>query len=450
MQEKLAKLLSVVQAVTSGCYDVDWPSADSGETDDAVDRVARAVVELARALHAQTPTSHEEAADDAIAEGQARLDSVAAMASSVAHEINNPLSYVVVNLEHLQRMLSDQRIAPSPTREEMELAVEEAQDGVRRVAQIVRDLQVFSAGDGDAPQVDITMVLDSVLRLMGNEIRHRARLVREYAQVPAVQGNAARLGQVFLSLLQNAVQALPEGNASDNTVRIAVQLADPATVQVVLSDSGRGVPTHLAERIFEPQFSTRGASGLGLPVARAVLSSVGGHIRLVPTQGRGATFKVSLRVANLGARATPTASVVQGERPHARILVVDDEPLVVRAIKRCLPEYEITTASDGREAVALLSSHPFDLIFCDLMMPDMGGMDLHAYLLKEHPDMVERMVIVTGGAFSAQGRRFLELSRLPVLEKPFNREKLRTKVSGMLERLGRTESTPTDLDAPRQ
>ncbi|MDD9942453.1 MAG: response regulator [Myxococcales bacterium] len=438
MEEKLSKLLDALNDLGAGRPVAQWPMQDP---DDPLDVVGAAVSRAAGALASHCPAplprppspSHEEV----MAEGQERLDSLAAMASSIAHEINNPLSYVVVNLEHLQRMLDDEHsMLPAPTHKDMELAVAEAQDGVRRVAQIVRDLQVFSSGDNDRAQVDVTTVLDSVLRLMGNEIRHRARLVREYASVPLVQGSAARLGQAFLSLLQNAVQALPEGNASEHHIRVSVSLADEQTVRVVLSDTGHGVPAGLRDRIFDPFFSTRGGGGLGLPVVRSILASFGGAISLGQSEGRGARFEVALRVASLSDQVRdPTLD----ERPAEdfRILVVDDEPLVARAVRRCLPEYNVITASDGREAVGMLSKQKFDLIFCDLMMPDMGGMDLHAYLLKEHPKMVERMVIVTGGAFSAQGKRFLERSQLPVLEKPFDRKRLRNKVHKMLEEAAR-------------
>ncbi len=177
----------------------------------------------------------------------------------------------------------------------------QAREAARRVRQIVRDLRIFSRSEVDATgPVDLTAVLESTLRMAWNEIRHRARLVKDFEAVPAVEGNESRLGQVFLNLIVNAAQAIPEGRAESNQIRVRLAQAQSGQVEVAITDTGPGIPPEVLQRLFTPFFTTKPpgvGTGLGLSICHKIITSIGGSIEVDTEVGRGTTFRVLLRPA---------------------------------------------------------------------------------------------------------------------------------------------------------
>jgi PAS domain S-box-containing protein len=370
-----------------------------------------------------------------------RLASIGMLAAGVAHEINNPLAYVTGALDFLAETLPELLSgAKEGARAEVLQALGEARDGAGRVRHVARDLATFSSmrEDRRAP-IELRPVVESAVNLAANEIRSRARLVRAWGAAPRVVANEARLGQVVLNLLINAAQATPEGHADEHEIRVSTGTDAEGGAVIAVSDSGCGLPPGEIDRIFEPFFTTkpRGVgTGLGLSICRDIVRALGGRIsaeRRAP--GPGTTFRVTLPPAAAlpDAASPPDRDAGAGGR-RGRILVVDDEPIVANAIRRVLAsEHEVTVvtrAEDARDAIA--RGERFDAILCDLMMPHMTGMELHAALERLAPDQARRMVVLTGGAFTEGGREFLGRVPLPCVEKPFETRDLKAVVRGLV------------------
>jgi PAS domain S-box-containing protein len=377
-----------------------------------------------------------------------RMASVGTLAAGVAHEINNPLAFILANVEFA---LAELRVAAVEPQEVLR-ALGEARDGGLRIREIVRDLKAFSRADVEgSDRVDLRRVLQSALGLAQNELRHRARLEMDLGDIPSVMGSEHRLGQVFLNLLINAAQSIPEGRAADHVVHASTGTAPDGRAMVVISDTGAGISPEVLPRIFDPFFTTKPVgvgTGLGLSICHGIVSGLGGEILVESTLGRGTTFKVLLDAAPPSEEADVSATPPGAARAAAqrgRILVVDDEPLVARSLLRILaPHHEVVTRTSAREALADVQggSEPFDLLLCDLMMPDMTGMELHARVRAVAPALADRTVFLTGGAFTPSAREFLARVPNPRIEKPFEPDALRALVAQVLAR------APAALAAP--
>lgn len=311
----------------------------------------------------------------------------------------------------------------------------DAREAAQRVRLIVRDLKIFSRSPSEdaAGPVDVKSVMESALGMAWNEIRHRARLVKDYGVVPAAEANEGRLGQVFLNLLVNAAQALPEGRADRNVIRVITRLEGERVI-IEVSDTGAGIPPEIIGRIFDAFFTTKAVgvgTGLGLAICHRIVTDMEGELTVKSEVGKGTTFRVALPLARSEERrpAGPIAKpVVAG--PRGRILIVDDEETLLKVVTRILSrEHEVVSTVAAREALAFCArGDKFDLILCDLMMPDMTGMDLHRELSIVAPEMANRMIFLTGGAFTQQARGFLTDPPKEHIEKPFEAANLRAIV----------------------
>lgn len=378
---------------------------------------------------------------DKLAEAQMmrsdRTSSIGALAAGVAHEINNPLSVVIANLQLAQRRIDkvgDQLVVPEVALAELR----DAADCADQVAEIVRDLEVFSRSSGEHPgPVDVHRVIEATLRVAWSEVRHRAQIVRELGEVPPVRANPAQLGQLLLDLILNAAQSIDDGNYAGNTIRIATSVDGSGRVAIAIRDSGRGIAPTMRHRIFAPFFTDRSAGvGLGLSVVRRIVDALGGELDFTSTPGVGTEFTVRLPAAvTPAAEPEPPAPPAPSEEPRrGRVLVIDDDPLVVRTIKRILANHhEVITTDNGEAGLALIAAGDrFDVILCDLMMPNLTGMEVLAELETRAPDQAARMVFVSGGAFTPQARDFLASDRYRRLDKPFGPQTLRATVDEVM------------------
>ncbi len=355
-----------------------------------------------------------------------RMVSIGTLAAGIAHEISNPLSYVMENLRFIGEEVAELGdTVPEAKQQSLHELSSQAAGGAERVRVIIKALKTFSRADTTEEEpVDLQRAMEGAIRLTGNEIRHRAQLETHYDTVPPVAGTEARLGQVFLNLLVNAAQAIPVGHAGENRISISVRKHEDR-VAVEISDTGCGIAPDDVGRIFEPFFTTKPAgvgTGLGLSICHSILSSFGGAISVESQLGRGTLFRVLLPLARVSAvRARGVSSMPLQPVRALRLLIVDDEQNVVRALQRALREHHVSVALSGSEALSMLDSEQtFDLVFCDLMMADLSGMDVYEAVKRRYPGVESRFVFMTGGAFTPAAKEFLATVPNPVLEKPFD------------------------------
>jgi PAS domain S-box-containing protein len=360
-----------------------------------------------------------------------RMASVGTLAAGVAHEINNPLAFVIGNLDLVAEAIQRSRNGGADDLGAAGELLREAREGAERVRKIVRDLKIFSRADEDRRvPLDPRRVLDLAVNVAAPQVRYRARIVKDYGDVPNVEADEARLGQVFVNLLVNAAHAIPEGQADRHTIGISTLTNPDGSAVIEIRDTGSGIPVDVLGHVFDPFFTTKPigvGSGLGLSICHGIVTALGGEISVESEVGRGSIFRVVLPPGRARAVPEPDAREVPGARVERRrrILVIDDEPLIGKVIRRILLEHDVTIAHGGKEGLARVTSgEPFDLILCDLMMPEMTGMDLHAELSRSMPELLHRVVFMTGGVFSSTAKAFLDRVPNERLEKPFEPARL--------------------------
>ncbi len=374
-----------------------------------------------------------------------RLAAIGTMAAGVAHEINNPLAYLILNLDWIARKLPESIRDPSSVDALIEL-LHEAHRGAERVASIVRELRTFARADGETRRrVDLAAVARSAIKIAGHEIRHRARVSTSFEPAGHVWANESRLEQVVLNLLLNAAHAMPEARAASNEIRIHVRPDGDASVVLEVCDNGEGIPAEVLPRIFDPFFTTkpRGVGmGLGLSICHGIVMSLGGQITVHSVPSEGTTFRVALPKTDREdveeeTRAGEAPSSRQGLR--ARVLVIDDEIPIANTMRELLSaRHDVTATTSVRDALAVVQSgRDFDVVFCDLMMPGLGGIELYEELRDRRPALAKRVVFMTGGAFTARAAEFLASIENRRVEKPFS--------LGLIERIVR-EMAPTETD----
>jgi nitrogen-specific signal transduction histidine kinase/CheY-like chemotaxis protein len=364
--------------------------------------------------------------------------------AGVAHELKNPMTYTFAGVEVALRQLRV-RVASGPEDPNDSVAVEaleRALVGLHRMRDIVRDLVTFAHGDSETRSiVDVRSVLESAIQIAWHPIRHRARLDKELAEVPPIEANAIRLGHVFVNVLVNAAEAIPEGQADRHFVRVSTRVAEDGTVTIEIADSGAGIAAEALPHIFDPFFTTKApgtGTGLGLSIAHGIVRDLGGKILVESEIGRGTTVRIDVPCARAwrGRWARSAGAVEPTRAERGRVLVVDDDRLVGDAIALTLRyESDVTVVTTGREVLdRLAAGERYDVILSDLLMPVMTGMDLYAELLRVAPEVVGSVVFITGGVTTPRARAFLAGVANPCLQKPVDvkelRELVRSRVRG--------------------
>jgi PAS domain S-box-containing protein len=382
------------------------------------------------------------------AEASDRLASLGLMATSVGHEIKNPLAFVQSNvgflaagLDRVDAAIHGGDLGPELASqvEEMVEVVDEVRLSTERIRQIISDLNVFDrpASEQRTP-VDPREVLQWSLRVTANQVRARGRLLSDLKPTPRVLASEVWLGQVFIHLIVNAAHALPAGAEDRSEVRVRCGQAADGRVLVTVDDNGGGIaPEHL-DKLFSPFAASRApgaGGGLGLSISYTLVTAMGGEIKVRSALGQGTTFEVLLPAA--GDEADPAETPREPDAapaPRLKVLVIDDEVLVGRAIKRVLSrKREVTAVDDPHQALRLLESgERFDLVLCDVMMPGLSGAELYERLKARSPSTADRIVFLTGGAFTGAARQFLDSVPNRRLEKPFDAKTLEALVDAVL------------------
>jgi len=373
-----------------------------------------------------------------------RLAALGQLAAGVGHEINNPLTYVMTNLKELVESLPSAE--NSSERIHLASLASEALDGTERIRRVVRDLRLLSRSreQDQLESIDIHYVLGDALKLAEHVLKHRARVQEDYGDVPRVKAESQRLVQVFVNLLVNAAQAIPEEQPDRGTITVRTRRSDTGRAVIEISDNGVGIaPQHIV-RIFEPYYTTKTqgeGTGLGLFVSLGILRGFGGDIEVESELGKGTTMRVSLPASDVVEVFTPTPSQQLPVAPRrARILVVDDEPVVARAMRRMLNQHEVSIALDARHALdSFEQSEPFDVVVCDLMMPDLSGVDLFVQACDRWPELRNRFLFMTGGAVTPKAQELLQRADTRCVVKPVQTEELHAMVDAIVASVDRAQ-----------
>jgi CheY-like chemotaxis protein len=256
--------------------------------------------------------------------------------------------------------------------------------------------------------------------------------------VPPAGGDGTRLGQVFLNLLINAAQAIPVGNAAGNSIRVSTALDADDKIVVSIADTGTGMSPETIKRIFDPFFTTKpvgSGTGLGLSICHGIVQSLGGDIAVESSLGIGSVFRVLLPRGKAAPEVRPTAPKTAESGRWGRILVVDDDAMLRRAMNRMLGfRHSVRLAANAREALdALTADANFDIVLCDVMMPDISGIELFERIGRQWPELTPRVAFLTGAGCTPSVADFLASVDNPRLTKPFNANALNEFVQLLLQ-----------------
>jgi signal transduction histidine kinase len=351
-----------------------------------------------------------------------RLATLGTLVAGIGHEITNPLATVMLNNGALVNRLARAGL-PAGLLTEAQRLVAENDEALERIRGLVGELRTFSRKDDDSMHpIDLRPVIESALRLCRAHLRH-VDLHVELATLPAVRGSASRLGQVFLNLLVNAAQAV-HGAVQPRISLRATTVGE--RVRVGVADNGPGVPDAVRPKIFEMFFTTKAAhegTGLGLAIARDIIVKHGGTIELESEAGAGATFWVDLPTLAADAaagsrRGLPSSPGIKPARrkpsmphlaarpePRPRLLIIDDEVMILRALERELDsDFEVVSARSSEEALVAVQAGRFDAVLCDVNLAGENGYEVVQRLDGLAAGLATRTVFMSGGPIAEKPR----------------------------------------------
>jgi two-component system NtrC family sensor kinase len=365
---------------------------------------------------------------------QEKLASMGALLASVAHELNNPLAVVKMQLDFL-----DEEATDSPLRER----VKELQQATEQCMRTVRNfLTLARQNPPQRSPVQLHTIIDEALELLAHTLRLDNIAVQTHFadELPLLEADLTQMHQMIMNLLINAQQALRE-HAPPRQITITTGF-EPARSRVVceLADTGPGIPAAMQQRIFEPFFTTKPlgvGTGIGLSLCRNIVESHGGTIRVNSQPGQGAVFRIELPVGKLApvTHAADPAPALPPPTTSSTILVVDDEPGIRRALLLLMRRegHKVDTAMHGLEALHMLQKQPYDLVLCDLRMPELDGPSLYQQVVACQPQYQRRFVFLTGDTLSPETETFLARTGAVRLVKPFSAAQGRQAVRQVLQ-----------------
>ncbi len=328
-----------------------------------------------------------------------RLRSIGLLAAGIAHEVNNPLTVLHMNLQALQDWVTRQARDQS-FRDIIEPILVDCQDGADRIARIVGRLNAFARADEEQPRtvLDVEQTIHDAVRLTTHQWRGHCELELDIQSLPKVFGYPGQLTQVLVNLLLNAAQAI--GPVGRGLIRIETRMRDQM-VEIQVIDDGPGMPPAVLRRVFDPFYTTKDRSqgtGLGLALCQGIIKGHGGSLTAVSTPGDGSTFTITLPPSDRDV-THEDARKRSIHPPRRRVLVVDDELPILKAVSRLLRNHhDVTVAQGGRAALDILSQGvDFDVVLCDHAMPDLDGSQVYRWLMTHRPSLVNRFVVMSGG-----------------------------------------------------
>ncbi len=349
------------------------------------------------------------------------LRSVATLAAGVAHEINNPLMALLLNLEALGAQITD-----LPDATQARDLLQECSRSISKIQDAVGDLRTFASHDERrAFPVGLAATLEKAVHevetLVGG-VRLRLEATDEL-----VVGNEENLRRAMTSIILNAAEAALQTSEAQAEVRIGCWREESQWITVEVTDNGPGMPARVLRQAFDPFFTTKPAnSGLGLSIAQRLVAGFGGQVSLT-SSGHGVQARIRLRLASeripesADQRSMPVPS-------QLRVLIVDDEPLILRSTARALSNHEVTVASSGRAALAALEMGSFDVVLCDLVMPGLNGLSVLKEIRRRWPELEQRVIFMTGGGVDSETRSELEGGGHVWMLKPFGRDQFERQI----------------------
>jgi two-component system NtrC family sensor kinase len=358
--------------------------------------------------------------------------------AGIAHELNNPLTIIIGNIQLMMMRELNEKNAQSLTL---------IKDGAQRASKIVRNLLTFARQEKpERKATDINSVLKKTLELRAYELKiSNVEVNLDLApNLPETMADPHQLQQVFLNLIVNAEHAMIDAHGK-GLLRLSTK-SEPGVILVFFSDDGPGIPNENLRRIFEPFFTTKAVgkgTGLGLSICQGIIGEHGGRIDVVSTIGRGTTFIIELPIQRWFAQPVPEPAAVRvPATTRKRIIVVEDEPQIRQLMEEVIRNagHHVQTAANGREALDAIDRQDFDLIITDVKMPEISGQELYAALKRKGAGLEQRVIFVTGDLMNAETLQFVESTGHTWLGKPFD---VATVTRAIAERLNALETTVT-------
>ncbi len=401
--------------------------AATGWLSELFDQVKKLSQELARKSEAlKNEIDQRERAEETLRQ-TGKLASAGQILAGVAHELNNLLTMILGGADLLRTM-----VGSGPLREE----AEEIAKAGERAARIVKNLLALTRRRPPERQyVSLNQIVREAIELLTYALRaENVEVTLDLAQdLPIVWADPHQLHQVVINIVSNAQQAMRQ-TSPPRRLTLTTQF-DRLEGRVVLrvADSGPGIPPEIQARIFEPFFTTKPpgeGTGLGLSLCQSIIQGFGGTIRVESPPGEGAIFSVEIPVNVEASDQQKVPANEQVPRQQKSILVVDDEPGILKTLKAILSTdgHRVETATNGVVALEKLRERTYDVILSDVRMPQLDGPGLYREIAHLYPGLEQRITFLTGDLLSPQTRAFLEETEAPYLSKPMVVEEVRKVV----------------------
>ncbi len=413
-----------------------WMGCKAPITDESMHLLAAIADMGANAIQRQTLYENLQTQLATLKETQARLiqsEKMAAMGqlvSGVAHELNNPMTSVVLYSQLVQQGNLDEA-----AKQFIDKVISEA----LRAGKIVHGLLDFARQRPiNREEIRINEVVKNSLDLIAYELNaHSIKVNLTLSpQLPKLLADPHQLIQVFVNLIQNAWQAISAEHRRGN-IRITTELItftpgknddqSGRKVRISIQDDGPGIPAELLPKIFDPFFTTKPegcGTGLGLSICQGIIADHGGEIRVESKAGEGSTFIIELPVKVAGESPKEGQDQADIEMPPGKgsnILILDDETNIREVLSKALDKrgYRVDAVENGEAGLRYILMKKYELILCDIRMPDFNGIDFYKIVESTNPDAAKRIIFITGDTANKATYSFIDEHHIKYLNKPF-------------------------------